>query len=60
VTVEVLASPVVAHRGARIGVPSGDLHIAQVNASVETGRDKRVAEHVRVCLAIWMPTVSAR
>ena len=30
VAVEVLAGPVVAHRGARVGVPSGDLDIAQV------------------------------
>ena len=30
-------------------MPGGDLHIAQVNASVEHGRDGRVAEHVRVC-----------
>jgi Arc/MetJ family transcription regulator len=49
VAVEVLAGLVVSHRGARIGVPGGDLHIAQVSASVEHGRDKRVARHVRVC-----------
>jgi hypothetical protein len=30
-------------------VPGGDLHIAQVHASVEHGRDKRMAEHVRMC-----------
>ncbi len=33
--VEVLASPVVAHRGPRIGMPGGDLDISQVHARVE-------------------------
>ena len=47
--VQVLTGSVVTHRGARIGVPGGDLHIAQVHASVEHGRDKRMAEHVRMC-----------
>ena len=47
--VQVLAGTVVLHRGARIGVPGGDLHVAQVSASVEHGRDVRMAEHVRVC-----------
>ena len=46
--VQVLAGPVVPHRGARVGVAGGDLDIAQVNASVEHGRDKSVAQHVRV------------
>ena len=32
VAVEVLASPVVAHCGARVGVAGGDLDIAQVDA----------------------------
>ena len=31
---------VVSHRGAGIGVTGGDLDIAQVSASVETGRDE--------------------
>jgi hypothetical protein len=35
VPVEVLAGPVVAHGGAWVGVPGGDLHVAQVNAGVE-------------------------
>jgi len=30
--VEVLAGPVVAHRGAWVGVPGGDLHVAQAHA----------------------------
>ena len=32
--VEVGAGPVVAHRGARVGVPGGDLDITQVHAVV--------------------------
>jgi hypothetical protein len=35
-----LRAPVVPHRGARVGVAGGDLDIAQVNASVEHGRDE--------------------
>jgi hypothetical protein len=46
--VEVLACPVVAHRGARVGVPGRDLHIPEVDASVEHRRHERVAEHVRM------------
>jgi hypothetical protein len=30
-------------------VPGGDLHVAQIDASVKHGRDERVAEHVLVC-----------
>jgi hypothetical protein len=37
-----------AHRGAPVGVPGGDLH-AQVSATVEHGRDERVTEDMRVC-----------
>ena len=48
VAVQVLACSVVPHRGARVGVAGGDLNIAQVNASIEHGRDERVAQHVRV------------
>jgi hypothetical protein len=48
VAVQVLASPVVPHRGARVGVTGGDLDVAQVGASVKHGRDG-VAQHVRVC-----------
>src|SRR5581483_4625766 len=51
VTVEVLASTVVAHRGAGIGVTGGDLDIAQVDARVEHGGNECVAQHVRVCPA---------
>jgi hypothetical protein len=43
VTVEVLTSPVVPHRGARISVPRGDLDIPEVHASIEPGRDKPLA-----------------
>src|ERR1022692_3503051 len=46
--VEVLARPVVAHRGPRIRMPGSDLDISQVHARIEHGRDVGVAEHVRV------------
>jgi len=49
VAVQVLAGSVVPHRGSRVGVPGGDLHVAQVNTGIEHGRDESVAEHVRVC-----------
>jgi hypothetical protein len=48
VPVEVLAGAVVAGGRAGIGVPGGDLDIAQVNASIEHGRDEGVPEHVGV------------
>jgi hypothetical protein len=35
--VQVLACPVVPHRGARVGVAGGNLVVSQVDASVETG-----------------------
>jgi hypothetical protein len=35
VAVEVLAGPVIAHGSARVGVPGGDLDIAQIYARVE-------------------------
>ena len=41
VAVKVLAGPVVAHRGTRIGVARGDLDVSQVDASVEHGGDPR-------------------
>src|SRR5215207_660867 len=40
------SGPVVAHRGARIGVAGGFLHIPQRNPSVESGRDECVAARV--------------
>src|SRR5262249_51121697 len=49
VAVKVLAGPVVAHRGARIGVPGRDLDVAELHACVEHGRDESLAEHMRVC-----------
>src|SRR5262249_19117641 len=48
VAVEVFAGPVVAHRGAWIGVPGSDLDIPQVHARIKHGRDESMAEHVRV------------
>lgn len=38
--VEVLARPVVSHRGSGVGVAGRDLHIAQVDAGVEHGGGK--------------------
>jgi len=35
VAVEVLAGPVVAHRGTRVGVPGGDLDVPQVDVGVQ-------------------------
>ena len=46
VPVEILAGPVIAGGRAGIGVPGGDLDIAQVNPGVQTGREK-------VCLSMW-------
>lgn len=46
--VEVLAGSVVAHGGTRVGVTSGDLHVAQADAGVEHGGHERVAQHVGV------------
>jgi hypothetical protein len=40
VTVEVLAGPVVAHRGPGISVPGSDLDIAQVHPGIQTGRER--------------------
>jgi len=48
VSVEVLSGPVVAHGGAGVGVAGSDLHIAQVDASVEHGGDESVPQHVWV------------
>src|SRR5437773_11809239 len=46
--IEVLAGTVVAHGGARVCVPGGDLHVAQTYAGVERGGYERVPEHVGV------------
>lgn len=44
--VEVLAGAVVAHRGAGVGVPGGDLDVAEVDAGIEHRGDEGVAQHV--------------
>ena len=49
VAVEVVAGPVVAHGGAGVGVTGSNLDVAQISASVETGRDVGVTEHMRIC-----------
>jgi len=41
-------APVVTHGGAWVSVAGGDLDVAQVNPSVQHGRDEGMAEHVRV------------
>ena len=38
--VEIGTSPVVTHRGARIGVAGGDLDVPEVDAGIETGRER--------------------
>ena len=48
VPVEVLSAVVVDRPRARIGVSSGQLHIAQWNTSVERRHDEPSAQHVRV------------
>ena len=57
VPVEVLAGPVIAGSCAGIGVPGGDLDIAQVNASIKHGRDEgvpslRTRRVQKICVAI--------
>jgi hypothetical protein len=48
VAVEVLACAVVAHGGARVGVPGSDLDVAQIHSGVEHRGHERVPQHVRV------------
>jgi hypothetical protein len=43
----VIASPVIAHRGARVGVAGGLLHVTQWNAGIQSGRDEGVPQRVR-------------
>jgi hypothetical protein len=50
VAVQAGAGPVVAHRGARVGVPGGDLDIPEVHAGIKHGGHKGAAEHVAVDL----------
>ena len=47
-TVEVLAGSVITHGGAWVGVPGSDLDIPQVDARVQHGGDKCMAQHVRM------------
>jgi hypothetical protein len=50
VTVQVLAGSVITHCRAWVGVAGGNLDVAQVDSSVEHGRDECVAKHVRMSL----------
>jgi hypothetical protein len=47
-TIEVLTSVVVDARCTRVGMASGDLHVAQRNASVKRRRDEGCPKHVRM------------
>jgi hypothetical protein len=47
-TIEIVPGPVIAHGGARVGVPGGDLHIPQVHPGVQHRGHERVPEHMRV------------
>ena len=42
-TVEILAGSVIAHRRPRVSMAGRDLHVAQIHARVEHGRDERRA-----------------
>jgi hypothetical protein len=55
VAVEVLAGPVIAHRGSWVGVPGCDLHVPQVNAGIQTGREQcsNPVEWAGVLLIKW-------
>jgi hypothetical protein len=44
--VEVFARPVVAHRGLGLGVPGGDLQVAEADAGVQHGRDEGMTQHM--------------
>ena len=46
--VEVLAGAVVAHGGSGVCVSGGDLHVTQVDSSVEHRGDESVPQHVRM------------
>lgn len=51
VTVQVLASPVIPHGGPRVCMAGSDLNVAQVDPSVEHGRDEGVAKHLFAAVA---------
>ena len=57
VAVEVLAGPVVAHRGPRIGVAGRDLDVPQVHSSIEHCRDEGMPEHMRMRSGDWHASV---
>ena len=59
--VEIGTSPVVTHRGARIGVAGGDLDVPEVYAGIEHRGDKRVASFrsrrvQRISVAVGLPS----
>lgn len=55
VAVEVLASPVVPHRGAWIGMAGGDLDVPRVYSGIQHGRHEGVPEHVGCGRVIGTP-----
>ena len=61
--VEIGTSPVVTHRGARIGVAGGDLDVPEVYAGIETGRERftNPAEYLSLTSGReWHPSSSLR
>ena len=57
--VEVLAGPVVTHRGAGIGMAGSALDSTQVHARIEHGRHEGMPEHMRVWPGNSHPAVLA-
>jgi hypothetical protein len=61
VAVEVLASPVVPHGGARVGVAGGDLDVTEVNSCVTCMVVANVWRSMCGCApGTWTPAVVAR
>jgi hypothetical protein len=48
VPVKVLTGPVVPHPGLGVGVPGGDLHVAETDIRIQHGRDEGTTQHVRM------------
>jgi hypothetical protein len=60
--VEAGASPLISHRGARVGVRGGFLHVAQWHPGVKRSRDERMPQRVRAQLSTaleFQPPASA-
>ncbi len=59
-TVEILASTVVAHGGARVRVACGDLNVAQIHTGVEHGGDEGMSQDGGCMRGSFKPVDSAR